>query len=152
MNSTVNRVTVGLSLLLVAFLTACQTTGDSAKVAAVPTGPALTGDQFKKVVMGNTIQLNIKNRRTGNPLDLRLYFKDEKKVHMTSLGSSSPADESWTVTEDGKFCRITSRGGREICGTQFRVKGDKLHGISSRGNNFAYTLLKGRHTYQCTRC
>ena len=107
----------------------------------------LSGDEFKKLVIGNTLQLEFWSNRTGRDYNFRYYFIDEKTLYFTSAGSSDPANEAWSVTDEGKFCRVSARSGKKRCVLDFQVKGDKLIAKTRRGRTREFKLLKGKHTY-----
>ena len=109
---------------------------------------SLNGAEFKKIVIGNTLQLQFWSNRRGREFNYRYYFIDEKTLHKTSAGSSWPADETWSVTDEGKFCRVSARNGRTICYHDFQVKGDKLNAKTRRGRTREFKLLKGKHVYR----
>lgn len=110
----------------------------------------MTAEEFKKIVIGNTLEL--KYSSSTRDLEFRFYFIDDKKLRFTSSGSSPAADEPWSVSDGAKFCYHFSPRDNTRCISGIRREGNKLFGKSRRGNKRVLLLLKGRHTYQCSRC
>lgn len=108
----------------------------------------ISGAEFKKLVMGNTFDLRYFSNSTGKYRQFRFYFTNEKMLFFTSAGSSQyQADEPWSVTDDGKWCRVSSRSGRSICYDACQLKEKKLICKNRRGSERKFTILKGKHEW-----
>ncbi len=107
----------------------------------------MSAAEFKKLVIGNTLQLNFYNNRRGRQVDVRLYFKNEKTIQRTSDRFTNVPDEEWYVPANGKWCRISSATLSTLCYHACQLKGDKLTCINRHGVKRIFTFLKGKHEY-----
>ena len=108
----------------------------------------MTGIQFKKMVIGNTLHQKVWSNRRGEELEYMYYFINDRKLLFSSAQSAPTATYDWNVSDDGKFCFIsTYRRTREVCHHDFRVEGKTLIGIRSnrKARKRKFTLLKGKH-------
>jgi len=107
----------------------------------------LGGAEFKKLVIGNTLKHEFTSARTGREYQFMYYFIDAKTLLFSSAGSLPTGNESWSVTDKGKWCRVAAKSGRTICLYDFQVKGNKLIGKGRRDREHVLTLMKGKHEY-----
>jgi len=107
----------------------------------------LDGAAFKKLVIGNTLHYKFWSNRSGREYEFMYYFINEKKILFSSAGSSDTAEEDWSVTDEGKFCRVSARTDRKRCTQDFQVKGDKLIAKTRKGRDRVFILLKGKHEF-----
>lgn len=108
---------------------------------------SLSGAEFKKLVIGNTLKHEFTSGRTGREFKFMYYFIDAKTLMFSSAGSLPTGNEPWNVTDNGKWCRVAAKSGRTICLQDFQVKGNKLTGIGRRDRKHVLTLMKGKHEY-----
>ena len=114
---------------------------------APATAEGLSGAEFKKLVIGNTLHYKFYSNRSGREYEFMYYFINEKKILFSSAGSSDTAEEDWSVTDEGKFCRVSARTDRKRCVRDFQVKGDKLIAKTRKGRDRVFILLKGKHEF-----
>ena len=124
-------------------------------ISFIGVGPSsaegLTGEQIKKLLIGNTFFRQHENRR-GRSRETWMYFKNEttrgfKQIREGKKGSKTlEYDAPWTVTADGKICWSTRLEGigSESCRNNIRVVGDgvKMDGVGDTGGR-EFKLLKG---------
>ena len=103
--------------------------------------------EFKKLVIGNTLQRSFYNNKKGKQIDARFYFKNEKTIRRTVDGFPNVPDEEWNVPAKGKWCRISSFSFKTFCFYACQLKGDKLTCKNRRGKKRIFTFLKGKHEY-----
>ena len=107
----------------------------------------LSGAEFKKLVIGNTLKHEFTSARTGREYKFMYYFIDAKKLLFSSAGSLPTGNEPWSVTDKGKWCRVAAKSARTICLQEFQLQGNKLTGIGRGDRKHVLTLMKGKHEY-----
>ncbi len=105
----------------------------------------LSGAEFKKLVIGNTLHHKLWSNRRAEETEFMYYFINDKKILFSSARSSPTVEEDWSVTDEGRFCRVSDRSGRKRCFRPFRVEGNKLISKSRSGKDRVLILLKGKH-------
>ena len=105
----------------------------------------ISGAEFKKLVIGNTLQRTFTSRRSSGEIEVMYFFVDEEKLLMSRSTSGATLTEVWSISESGKFCYVrTGRRTGERCWENIRVEGNELIG-ERRGRDQKFTLLKGKH-------
>ena len=109
----------------------------------------LNGAEFKKLVIGNTLQTNFYSNKRGRQYDFRYYFKNETTIHFSSDNSSNEQDEELTITQKGKWCRTSGITFRTYCFKKCKHKDNKISCKTGRRGraNRVFIILKGKHEY-----
>ena len=107
----------------------------------------ISGAEFRKLVIGNTLQQKFHSQRRGQEMEFMYHFIDDKKLLFSSGQSAPTQTQDWSVTERGRFCYVhTYRSTREICWDLIRFDGKAITGKSGRGREVKFFLLKGKRT------
>jgi hypothetical protein len=96
----------------------------------------MSGEAFKKLVIGNTLYRESSSGRT------RVYFFHDAKRLTYDAGSIPPYETRWSVTKGGKFCRYNQHN-EQSCYSNFRREGNNLHGENNVGSPRLFILEKG---------
>ncbi|MCZ6741322.1 MAG: hypothetical protein O7D27_04060 [Alphaproteobacteria bacterium] len=105
----------------------------------------ISGAEFKKLVIGNTLQRIFTSRRRSREIEVMYFFVDEEKLLMSRSTSGATQTQDWSISESGKFCYVrTGRRTGERCWENIRVEGNELIGEGRRRDQ-KFTLLKGKH-------
>jgi hypothetical protein len=85
--------------------------------------------------------------RTGGTFRFMYHFIDAKWLLFSSAGSLPMAEESWSVTETGGWCRVSGSSGRTICYRDIQASGTTLCAKGAGDRDHTMALLKGKHSY-----
>ncbi|GEM_PF-6092719 len=109
---------------------------------------SLSGAEFRKLVIGNTLHQKVWSNRRGEELEFMYHFVNAKQLLFSSAQSAPTETYEWNNSDEGKFCYThTYRRTRVICHHGFSVKGNTLTEIRSnkKAKKRIFTLLKGKH-------
>ncbi len=109
----------------------------------------LSGDQIKKLLIGNTVYSSLENLNHVKTTRWAYYKDATTRIVRQKRGKNNQRAQwrdfttEWSVTKNGKICHSTRRWNKR-CRTNVRVSGNMVTMDGIRGvENLKYKLLKG---------